>query len=121
MTNAERIEDMNRELRGQTYVKQLEFECEFESGVCSVRIVLARSASENSPGVIAAFTGVTGLSIRSFGGGITQVMCLRLKDVTSEQMDRVSYALEELEHGNIVLRCRDAAVKPVENVNALSQ
>lgn len=56
------------------------------------------------------------MSIREFGGGLTQVMCLRVKDLSDLQHDRVRFLLEDLEDQALSLKCEALTAKqaPVE-------
>src|SRR5258706_15909865 len=55
-------------------------------------------------------SGVTNLSLQDFGGGLTQLMSLRVEDVSGRQWDRIAYSVTELKHESIAFLCRDVSI-----------
>ncbi|MCA9579336.1 MAG: hypothetical protein KC668_28100 [Myxococcales bacterium] len=62
-------------------------------------------AMQRNHGVELEFIDVSDLRIQGFGGGLTQLMCLRVSDVSELGYDRVRYAVQDLEDGRLALKC----------------
>ena len=104
------IGDLNRQLRGHTIVLELVFRPDITSGVCTLSIDLAEENTKGASVVRVQFSGVTGLSLREFGGGLTHLMCLSVEDVSDRQWDRVAYSVTELEDESIAFLCREVNI-----------
>jgi hypothetical protein len=98
---------MNRELlaRGFTAIRQLHFECEPESGICTLVLELARDETFSADIVRLVFSDVSRLQVRGMGGGLTQVLCLSIEDRKQDQLDRMRFFVSELENQNISFHC----------------
>ena len=57
---------------------------------------------------------VSNLTIAEFGGGLTQLLCLRAEDERAAQLDRVALRFSDLERGTIAFDCSSASVKRVQ-------
>jgi hypothetical protein len=103
-------DDVRRQLRGHTIVLKCLFETQFDDGDCTLTLDLADEWTPGSSVVRVRFSSVSNLSIREFGGGITQVMCLVIEDVREWQCENVVYRVSESEHDTISFLCRDVSI-----------
>lgn len=76
---------------------RLEFSVDADSGVCRLILDLAPSQTQDTRTLRAGFVDVSNLSIREFGGGLTQVVDLAVEDISDKQLDRIKYEVKELE------------------------
>jgi hypothetical protein len=103
-------EDVSRQLRGHTIVLKLLFETRPDDGSCTLVLDLADEQTRGSSVVRVQFSGVSDLSIREFGGGITQLLNLNIDDVRDRQWSNVAYRVTELEREAISFLCRDVVI-----------
>jgi hypothetical protein len=98
---------MNREIlaRGFTALRQLHFECEPESGICTLVLELARDETFSADIVRPVFSDVSRLQVRGIGGGLPQVFLLSIEDRKEDQLDRMRFFVSELENENISFHC----------------
>lgn len=106
---AQSAEEMNALLAGMTLVRQISFVTDMDTGASSLMLRLAKDVATTRVLQLRA-DFVTGLKLGEFGGGVTQLSCLRVKDVRALQHDRVAFELEDLENGRLYLRCRELSV-----------
>ena len=100
---------LNEALAGYTQVEALLFETESAGHVHRLTLHLRRSERESAP-LRVVFHGVTGLALSEFGGGLTQILCLRAADISERQLDRVGFEVTERERGVLSFRCRSFEV-----------
>lgn len=100
--------EIDQELRGYTIVMLLQFVTDVTSGVCKLNIQLAKDDALGSEAIELEFDDVGQLSIREFGGGVTQVLCVRVVDVSDLGLERVKLRVEEMERDAIRFECRSA-------------
>lgn len=98
-------EILNRHLAGQTIVKELRFETEMECGNCNLDLHLTNNEMDSRRSVILHCGGVSELCLKGFGGGVTQILCLRARSISHFQSDRINYIVEDLERGDFHLKC----------------
>lgn len=99
------LDAANDRLVGYTEVLSFGFESEPGTWTCSASITLF---GDNHPGtlVLTCFD-VSRLSLSGFGGGLTQLLCLRIRSVEDKGWDRVNFVVEDLERQSIWFECRD--------------
>ena len=102
-------EEMNEMLNGATLVRELTFSTEFSTGECRMLLELAQTKDWRRSIRLQA-QGVSSFELRGLGGGISQLCCLRVKDVRALQHDRIAFELEDLEDRRLFLRCRTLTV-----------
>jgi len=100
---------INADLAIATIVKRMEFTSDVRTGRCSLVLELLDDDRRPTARVVAEAHGVAELSTLGFGGGVTQVLCLRARDVSDQQHDRVRFVLEDLENGALSLKCEELA------------
>ena len=93
-----------------TIVQRLEFSVQTDSGSCTLVLELAESEFPGGKAVRAEFRGVSNLSIKGFGGGITQLLLLSVEDITEKQLDRLNYEVKELERDSIAFLCQSITI-----------
>lgn len=103
-------EELNKKLRGFTTVLRLEFSVELPSGSCTLTLELTQSAVGKGDVLVVEFLDVAALSLRDFGGGLTQLLLLQVTDISDKQLDRRNYEMRELERDAISFVCRDFRV-----------
>jgi hypothetical protein len=106
-----RIAEIDQELRGYTVVLALTFTADTASGICNLNVQLARDEAPRSDAIEAEFIDVGQLSLREFGGGLTQLLYMRVYDISERGLDRAKLQVEELERDSIKFECRSAIVK----------
>jgi hypothetical protein len=104
-------QDIANALKGFTVVLNLQFSVEVQTGECQLTLNLARSERHGDESVEVDFMGVTNLSIKEFGGGITQLLLLSVEDVRDKQWDNIYYYVSEVENESISFFYREASVK----------
>jgi hypothetical protein len=87
-------------------VRTLAFTCDAADGTCRVTIALGTEPANLAQDISITFDGVAALSVRGFGGGMTQVMGLRVTDIRDQQHDRLNFEVNDLEDGKLSFRCR---------------
>ena len=105
------ISDKTYQLTGYTVLRSLKFEVDASDGRCLLRLKLEKDESETDA-IQAEFTGVADLSLRNFGGGLTQLLYLAIEDISAHQRDRVHYRVRDLERDMISFVCDGLSVKP---------
>jgi hypothetical protein len=104
-------DSISSSIQGFVFVSRLTFESNLESGECKLALQLAAGRAADSDAVEMEFDGVADLSLKEFGGGVTQLMLLRARDIRSQQWDRLALEIVDREHERILFRCRSASVR----------
>lgn len=99
-------DELNRLLWSLTFVSAFSFTTDAKSGDCTVQLEMADDLRRSARRVALKFAGVSGLELREWGGGFTQLMCLHVDDLRSKQWDRISYRVVDLEHGRLEFLCK---------------
>lgn len=99
-------------LRGFTCVRVMSFETDPRSGECTLTLTLMTDEARPADEIEATFFDVANLSLRDFGGGITQLLQLAIEDISQLGLDRTGYRVSELERDSISFTCRLVAIKP---------
>lgn len=95
---------------GFIFLRAFHFNVEPETGNCTLVIELAESEFLNSPLISLEFSKVSNLALKDFGGGATQLLCLRLESIAYQQLDQVNYFVNELERGVLSFFCQDCSL-----------
>ncbi len=77
-------EELNKKSRGFTTVPRLEFSVELPSGSCTLTLELTQSAVGKGDVLVVEFLDVAALSLRDFGGGLTQLLLLQVTDISDK-------------------------------------
>jgi len=72
---------------------------------------LAESATSQSRFIEARFSNVSELSVRAFGGGFTQLLFLRIEDVSELQWEGIRHRVVELENESLEFYCDEVRVQ----------
>lgn len=99
------VQKLNEVLTDMTIISRLEFDVDLVTGHCSVVLELQDDNYYPQNQLALVFKDVKEMNIHGFGGGITQVKCLRMRSLRSLQHDRKGFALEELEENALSLVC----------------
>jgi len=91
---------------GYSIVLQFNFGSDPRTGVCDLLIRLAQHEAPGSRTISILFEGVAGLSVKDFGGGLTQLLCLAVEDIRDQQLDRINYVVTDKERDALKLSCR---------------
>ncbi|KAA3606478.1 MAG: hypothetical protein DWQ01_17615 [Planctomycetota bacterium] len=105
------IKKINAALAPLTVVHRMEFKTNLESGKCSLVLELVDDDIEPIAGIILEAGLVSDFWVKGFGGGVTQILCLRVRDVRHLQHDGVKYVLEDLENQAFNLKCMSLIVR----------
>lgn len=106
-----KVDSANDLLSGHTDVLSLAFTSEPPSWSCTVSITLLK-ATQNGSAIVVRCFDASRLSLSEFGGGLTQVLCLRIRSVAHEGRDRARFVVEDLEREAIWLECSDFSIAP---------
>jgi hypothetical protein len=106
MAQGMRTEEAPWRWRDFTLVVSLAFETNMATGNCSLVLDLAEGATPGSQAVSIQFDTVAGLTLSEFGGGITQILSLDVRDISRHQWDRQTYQVVDLERNAISFRCQ---------------
>lgn len=101
------LASINADLAIATIVKRMEFIADLRMGGCSLMMELVDDHRLPTAEVVVEARGVCDWSVQRLGGGISQLLCLRARDVRDEQHDRVNFVLEDLEDGALSLKCEE--------------
>jgi hypothetical protein len=102
--------ELNEKWRGFTTVLRLEFSVDLPSGSCTLTLELMRGDIGKGEVLVVEFLDVASLSVKDFGGGMTQLLLLRVDDIMYKQLDRRNYEVRELERDSLSFVCRDFRV-----------
>jgi hypothetical protein len=97
--------DINTEWRGHTVVLGMQFKVDPLTWDCDLILDLADGDKQGAGIVRVEFRGVSGLSLKKFGGGLTQVLYLVAEDIRDRQLDQLMYQIRELERDSISFMC----------------
>lgn len=106
----DRVAEMNEALASATMIRRIEFRTCLSSGRCDVLIELVDDRPAPKVSVNITANDVMSWSVDDIGGGVSQLQCLQVTDVSDSQHDRVRYILEDLEHQRSYLRCAALSV-----------
>ena len=107
--------DLTDLLRGYTALLSLEFSFDIDGGVCNLILALAESELRGAKAIRAEFHGVADLSIKGFGGGLTQLLLLVVEDIGYRQLDRINYEVKERERESISFLCQRVTMGDIQN------
>lgn len=96
---------INKRLDQVTVVKEMQFVCELESGHCSVVLKLVDDEQSPIRRETLLAEGVVHMKIDEFGGGLVQLMCLRVESIGEKQLDRIRYLVQDLEDKKFSFMC----------------
>lgn len=106
----DRVAEMNEALASATVIRRIEYRTCLSSGRCDALIELVDAAPISKVCVTITAHDIMRWSLSELGGGISQLMCLRVTDVSDAQHDRVRYLLEDLEDQRLEIRCAALSV-----------
>jgi hypothetical protein len=101
------IEQINEVLTGFADVISLEMVAIRAQRGYDLKITLANSSGEV---IVLSCGDVSSLHISEFGGGLTQFLCLRGRDMRERQLDRVTFHFHDVERDAIAFDCVSADV-----------
>jgi len=96
--------------QGFTVVVSFSFTTDLATGACSLVLDLAEDEKSGSRAVSLQFDTVADLMLSDFGGGITQVLALEVRDISQQQWDRQRYQVVEVERNALSFRCQSYGV-----------
>lgn len=98
---------INQQLQGFTVLLNMNFRANDNASTYTLRLDLGESEAVGSRAIALEFEDVAQLSVSKFGGGLTQLMRLMVKDVRDRQWDRVAYEVSDVEREAIFFTCKD--------------
>jgi hypothetical protein len=90
---------------GYTTLNGLEFMFDPVRSVCDLTLQLENPSSRKA--VTLVLQDVSDLTLREFGGGLTQLLCLVIHDKRELQLDRKNFQIKEVERGTFDCHCKD--------------
>lgn len=96
----------NELLAGFTTVESMSFASLAPDNQCDLTFALRRDSVDEGPLLSLRFHGVALLNLSDFGGGLTQVMCLRVEDIRGRQWEYLNYSVSDLEDNRVRFLCR---------------
>lgn len=106
MIEVKEVEGLNSLLNRLTIVERLEFRMSDALGEYSITLDLIDDERGPYQRIRLNLKGVGEFRAAEFGGGITQIGCLRIRDIHDLQHDRYGFILEDLEDRTFFLKCR---------------
>ncbi len=97
---------VNELLAGFTTVESMSFTSLAPDNQCDLTFALRRDSGDEGSLLSLRFHGVALLHLSDFGGGLTQVMCLRVEDVRERQWENLNYSVSDLEDDRVRFLCR---------------
>ena len=91
----------------QTVIVSIEFRTNRSNGECDLTLDLATDEKAGSDAISIRFIGVSNLKIDEIGGGISQLISLKVVDIRKQQWDRLNYKVCDYETQRIEFLCRD--------------
>ena len=76
----------------------------------SLLLEMAEQPSGRARAVSIQFNGVADLNMRGVGGGLSQIMGLKVETIKERQWERLNFRVTDFEHGKIEFLCRDYEV-----------
>ena len=73
---------------------------------CNLTFSLRRDSVDEGSLLSLRFHGVALLHLSAFGGGLTQVMCLRVEDIRERQWQHLNFSVSDLEDDRVSFLCR---------------
>lgn len=110
MTNEE-LAGLNERCRKYPVVRTMAFSCDPVTGVCDVRLTVAEATDGRSSAVTLVLEGVANLEIHNFGG-VGPLLSLQIRDVSHQQLDRLSFEVNDANGGNLGCLCRRVYMDP---------
>jgi len=90
------IERTNELLSRFTGVLSLEFASNPPGSAYSLRLNLA-DHTDDTARIVLICDDVSQMQLSGFGGGYTQVVCLRIRSISEHQLDRARYVVADME------------------------
>ena len=103
---------LNARIAGFTVVRGLSLDGDMATGDYALRISLSKDERPASRVIGLVLGGVSGLLLQNVGGGVIYFSCLRVRDISAEQHDRILFEVVDLEDERISARA--ASVNLVE-------
>ena len=100
------VPHLNSRLAVLTVVLNLLFSSEGDDFVCDLTVLLASDPATDFKTAVLECKGISNFSLRGFGGGLTQVTCLRVEDLRASQLDGLRYRVRDLQVDSFDLLCR---------------
>ena len=100
-------EQISQSIAGFTDVVELKLQADPSSGKYELTLALSDAQGKE---VVLNCKDVSNLALSEVGGGLTQFLSLRAQDVSSQQLDRVSFHFDDVERGTIHFDCADANI-----------
>lgn len=97
---------INELLTGFITVEAMSFTSLAPDNRCDLMLALRRDLVGDGPLLSLNFHGVALLHLSDFGGGLTQVMSLRVEDVRERQWEYLNYSVFDLEDDRVSFLCR---------------
>lgn len=104
--------DLNSWWRGLTLVRQLHLDYFADRGSFELTLHLSESVASNARSAVIVFSDVGELTVKAFGGGLSQFLHLTLSDESDRGLDRIKYFVRELERDAISFTCSGFSVSP---------
>lgn len=102
--------EMSGALRGFTNLVFLEFHVEQTTGDCTLTLALGPRDATSNLRLRVEFFGVSCMTLKNLGGGLTQLLLLTVNDIRDRQLDRLNYEVSELEKATLFCLCREIAI-----------
>ncbi len=103
-------DELNSTLRGLSVLRRFEFVANDDCSSYSLLLALAEGEESNSRTLQVEFGGVSRLTVRGFGGGLTQLLMIRIEDIHGRGWDRAYFQVDELERNSLSFVCESFRV-----------
>jgi hypothetical protein len=103
-------EEINSLLSGLSVLRLFEFVANDDCSIYSLSVTLSEDKDLESRTVKVEFEGVSQLAVSGFGGGLTQILIVRVRDIRARGWDRAYFQVDELERGSLSSLCESFRV-----------
>ena len=93
-------------LAGFTTIENMSFDCHPPNNQCDLTFALRRDSVDEGALLALKFHGVSLLRITGFGGGLTQVMNLRIEDIRESQWQNLNFSVSDREDDRVSFLCQ---------------
>jgi hypothetical protein len=101
---------LDSDYREYTIILKLELSFDNELKVTNLKLVLTKDITESTDMITVNFECVSNFSVKELGGGISQLLYLRIKDIKDKQWDRANYEVSEFERDSIYFLCQNVKI-----------
>jgi len=112
MNSQTTLDEVNSAIRGFTILRRLEFAANEDLSDYTLLLELVDRPRPPYTSVSVQFYGVSELVAKDLGGGLTQLLFLKVQDISELQIDRARFRVDELERNSLLFVCESLRLLP---------